>query len=126
MATKIEIVNFLKSNYRITEENINGTLTLDFPTERGRSQRILMFVGDGLALIGSSFATTEDATPTQVFDAMDKLGTFFGVTRSGDVYTIRHVMPTSDLDPSEIEFAFGLVSRAADELEQLITGRDLM
>jgi hypothetical protein len=126
MATKMEIVNFLKSNYRITEENINGTLTLDFPTERGRSQRILMFVGDGLALIGSSFATTEDATPTQVFDAMDKLSTFFGVTRLGNVYTIRHVMPTSDLDPSEIEFAFGLVSAAADDLEQLITGRDLM
>ena len=85
-----------------------------------------MFVGEGLAQIGSSFATTEDATPTQVFDAMDKLSTFFGVTRVGNVYTIRHVMPTSDLDPSEIEFAFGLVSAAADDLEQLITGQDLM
>jgi len=124
MATQSELINFVKSNYRINEQPSEFTLTLEFNSDDNRSQLIVISVSDAVAVIASPFCSVEDATPTQVFDAMDRASTFFGVKRVGSLYSLQHVAPIADLDASEIEFAFALVSGAADTLEKVLTGRD--
>ena len=97
MATRAEVIQHIRS-YSDVEEIDNGLFRVEFETEEGRSQVVLLNVLDSLLVIVSPFASVDDITPSTAFE----MATIFGIAVEGDLYCIRNVSLIADLDESEI------------------------
>ncbi len=118
MATILEVISHIKSNY-VTEDIGNGTLKLEFTIDSNRSQLIYVHGGEMMLLVSSPFASNISSDlALQVASSA-----IFGIKQFNDLFVLHHVIPTGDIDASEIEFGLKLVAIAADELESKF-GRD--
>ena len=122
MATWLEVQSFIKSNYQISSEDIDG-FSLVFDTGEGRSQMIRVArVGAGtpfeMLYFLSPFARVEDISAEQFVAASEESA--LGVKRTDDFYSCVHGSFLEDLDASEIDKALLWISHQADSIEQLI------
>ena len=115
MASKSETVSFIKENYQV-EQNGDSLILDNFETEGGRTQTVYVHMYDGLMSVSSPFATTDAITAEQAISAAEP--EILGITRVGSFYAVIHAVPLADLDPSEVNAAFALVTNAADGLEK--------
>lgn len=118
MATFQEVIAHIKSNY--VAEDMDGGLKLEFNNDGGRTQLVFVFgqPDSPFLVISSPFAQNVGA------DAVLQIAndSVFGVKKFGDMYTLQHVVPLSDVDASEVEFGLKMVALAADELESKFGG----
>ena len=121
MATQLEAINYIKSNYRHDVLD-NGILKLIFNLDGGRSQLVFADVTDVNIQYLSPFASIDEVTPKQALDANSKYS--IGMQLVGNQYMIKHVAFLADLDASEITEGFSLVAIIADELENQLVGGD--
>ena len=117
MATKSEVLDFIRTNYSVGKNltNQNDLLLLNFQTGTGRKQHA--FVGvDNNIMVFSPFAEVGQVSADKIFKAHD--GMRHGLALIADRYCIIANCPIRDLDPSEIEAFILLTASLADEMEQ--------
>jgi len=115
MASKSETISFIKENYQVEQEG-DSLILENFETEGGRTQTIYVHMHDGLMSVSSPFAKTDAITAEQAISAAEP--EILGITRVGPFYAVIHAVPLADLDPSEVNVAFALVTNSADDLEK--------
>ena len=120
MATWLEVQTFIKANYTVSDEDVDG-YNLLFDTGSGRSQTIRVFrSGSGTHLemlyFLSPFARVRDISAEQFVAASEE--SVLGVKRTSDFYSCVHGSFMEDIDASEVEKAFLLVAHDADSLER--------
>lgn len=115
MASNSETINFIKENYQV-EQNGDSLILENFQTEGGRTQTIYVHMYDGLMTVSSPFAKTDAITAEQAISAAEP--ELLGITRVGTFYAVIHAVPLADLDPSEVNIAFALVTNVSDGLEK--------
>jgi len=115
MASNSETINFIKENYQV-EQNGDLLILENFQTEGGRTQTIYVHMYDGLMTVSSPFAKTDAITAEQAIAAAEP--EILGISRVGSLYAVHHAVPLADLDPSEVNIAFALVTNVADGLEK--------
>ena len=120
MATKIEVMNFLKQNFRF-EHVSDNVVRFPYTYDDGRTQVVYARLDDQFMVIASPFAAEEDITPSLAFKLADEV--LLGITKLGGLYQVIHVVPLADVDEDEIILGLGLVADEADNLEKLV-GRD--
>lgn len=113
MATFLEVISHIKSNY-ITQE-ISGGLTLEFTVNENRSQVIFVIGQPDSPLISISSPFAKEASAEFALQAAE--ASIFGIKKVADMFAIHHVVPLADIDASEIEFGLKLVASQADLLE---------
>lgn len=127
MASWDDLVVFVRVRYEVMAQD-GESLTFRLPTTDGRDQ--LVYVHHKGAVHGMDWIQIE--SPVAPLDAVD-LRTLLqrvegvvvgGVAAVGDVAVLRHALPLEDLSAAEFEGPFRLVTAAADELEQALTGAD--
>jgi hypothetical protein len=121
MATQNEVINFIKKNLN-SEEVGDSLFKLVYDLGNGRTQMLVVYVGEFGMNVSSPFATTEDVTPKQALNAAKDYGLGIGI--SGDYYEVKAFVLIADLDESEIHTSFDLVTGIADELEEALVGGD--
>lgn len=128
MATWLEVKDFIKSNYRIQSET-DGTLTLVFDSESGRSQLVIVMGIDGVGDLSSvrffsPFARVDQIGPAQFANLARE--SVFGLAAVGDYYGLVHIALLENLDASEITTPLGHLTGQADGIERnLGLGDDL-
>jgi hypothetical protein len=121
MASQIEVINYIKSNYRC-EEIGGGTLKFIFELDGGRSQLVFADITETTIQYLSPFATISDVTPKQALEANADYSLGMGLL--GEQYMIKHLAFLADLDESEISGGFRVVANIADALENKLVGGD--
>jgi hypothetical protein len=112
MASKAEVIAFLKSNYKL-EEMSPGLFSMLFEQENGRTQMLFAGVFDSFIRVDSPFGALGSVDIPSALDDSSILG----LGAVGDYITVRHLILTADLDANEIFDGFGLVAEVADNLE---------
>lgn len=120
MATWLEVQNFIKANYRIQNETVDS-FELVFNTSGNRSQLVAVrrtASGSDLEclMFWSPFATVDQISSNQLVALTEDL--VLGVGRLGKFLVVKHFAFLQDLDASEINKAFILVSGEADDAEK--------
>jgi hypothetical protein len=117
MATWQEVKSFIKSNYVISQESAD-VLALEFQIEDNRTQLIFVADFDSVDCVRffSPFAKTSDISADQMIKIASTA--VFGLAISGELVGAVHMVPTADLDASEINFPLALLSAYADGLEK--------
>jgi hypothetical protein len=115
MASNSETINFIKENYQVTQSG-DALILENFETEGGRTQTLYVHMYDGLMTVTSPFAKTDSITAEQAIAAAEP--EILGITRVGSFYAVIHAVPLADLDPSEVNIAFALVTNLSDGLEK--------
>ena len=114
MATKLEVINFLKQNYH-HEDLGDGALKLVLEsTDSDRSQLVYAFVYDIVLSLASPFAKIGQISDSQ---ALTK-GEFLGVAKLGDFYFLRHLVPLENVDENEIVDTIQYLASTADNSEE--------
>ena len=121
MATQKEVINFIKKNLN-SEEVGEASFKIVYDLGDGRTQLLVIYVGEFGMNVSSPFATTEDVTPKQALNAAKDYGLGIGI--SGKFYEVKAFVLLADLDESEIHTSFDLVTSIADELEEALVGGD--
>ena len=121
MATQKEVINFIKKNLN-SEEVGEASFKIVYDLGDGRTQLLVIYVGEFGMNVASPFATTEDVTPKQALNAAKDFGLGIGIR--GDFYEVKAFVLLADLDESEIHTSFELVTSIADELEEALVGGD--
>jgi len=121
MATQIEVIYYIKANYRC-EELAAGSLKFIFELDGGRSQLVFADVTETVIQYSSPFASINEVTAKQALDANSDYS--LGMQIIGDLFVIKHVAFLADLDESEIRGGFQLVANIADALENKLVGGD--
>ena len=124
MSTKAEIVNYLKSEYGM-EENESGSLVANFALENGRSQVVLVaFPGESGSediLFMSPFAKIGQVAAEKVLSTST-----LPVMSTEDFYVSARIFPVANLQPEEVDYMLTMVTLHADNMEQeLGLGDDL-
>ena len=119
MASKAEVISFLKANYNL-EEMQPGMFRMLFEQENGRSQMLFAGVFDSFIRVDSPFGALDTIDLAAALDESSILG----LGAVGSFATVRHLILTENLDPSEIFDSFGLVAEVADSLEAKFTKGD--
>jgi hypothetical protein len=128
MATWYDIVNYVRSHYKIADEDSNMVKLL-FNTEGLRSQVVFLWRNallDGeedWLQIESPFAQLDSANLQQVLEEVGKV-VCGGAALNGNYVTIRHAVPLANVDTNEFERPLILVTTTADRLEKQLIGGD--
>ena len=123
MATKLEVGNFLRSNFKL-EETSPDIYIIEADLEQNRAQLVFVNVVDELIVFTSPFASVNDLTAKQALNAVQNQ--LFGLREFGEHYCLSHMVFTADLDASEILHSVAFLSQAADNLEKNIVGGDTL
>jgi hypothetical protein len=122
MASKIEVISWLSSNFETLEEIELGYYTVHLATKGGRSQKVWIKVLDSAVVLESPFGDDSQASAEIVLGLVaDQCN--LGLSKTGRFYVLRHVVPIEDVDPSELQFGVNLVANEADTLE-IAFGKD--
>ena len=128
MATWIDLVGYVRNNYRISQED-GDLITLIFEFDDLRTQLVFLrparlFGGaEEWALIESPFAPVSQVDPKQVLNEVGSI-VCGGLSRVGDMLTIRHAIPLINQNINEFERPLALVTNTADDLEKRFLGTD--
>lgn len=119
---------YIKSQYKVSEDNINS-VTLLFNVDDHRSQLVMVHRAGEVA--GSEWATIS----TPICDEGD-IDTREALLKSADMIVgglalidggpviFRHSIRLQDLDPAEFEEPLGIAIQFGDRLERELTGAD--
>jgi len=113
VATKSEVINFLKKNYH---HDVLDDGVLKLVLEGGdsdRSQLVYAFVYDVVLSLASPFARVGQISDSQALNS-DAL---LGVAKVGDFYVLRHLVPLENVDENEIVDTIEYLATTADERE---------
>lgn len=122
MATQAEVVSFIKSNLKYDQVD-ETTFKLLYGTSGDRSQLVWVFVWDTTISVLSGFAHTNKVSAERALEVCST-SSIFGMQKMGDMYCLKHVIPLSDVDASELHFGFEWVANGADELEKQLSLND--
>lgn len=120
MATKSEIVQWFHDNFPNIQTVDKGLVVL-FATKNGRSRKVYVEILDSIISMESPFGEESNGPAGVILAAVSKL-TKLGMGMTGKFYVLRHVIPTSNLDTSEIDFGIKTVAHDADEIEFALGG----
>jgi hypothetical protein len=120
MATKAEVRNFIKSNFRVEETDDIDFLKIVVDLDGGRSQLTFCSIGEKGLVINSVFATKDDLTAAQAL----KMGEdhVLGIKALPDYYVVSNFVPIADIDASEINTGILFCAIQADNMEQEVGG----
>ena len=113
MATSKAVVEFIVENYG-AELSENGVMTLEVPTENGRTQMVYAAVSDESLQVTSPVAWAERIDAERLLKANSSM---FGVVEINGAYALKHNAFIEDIDESEILKALAVLAMYADELE---------
>jgi hypothetical protein len=114
MATQQEAIQFILENF--PSEKIGDTLIkIIMSWDDGRSQLVFAEVKEDVMAVSSPFAESSAISAQQAINAN---GTIFGVGMAGDWFALKHVVPLTDVDASEMGVAFSTLAEHADEIEK--------
>jgi hypothetical protein len=127
VATRDEVLAFIKKNYKIQQELQVGDETVMRVVVEGvsnkRSQNV--FVGvDHSFFVHSPFAQVGQVSAENVFKAHE--GMRLGLSTMAGFYCITANISIQDLDPSEIIVAIELSGKLADDLERKLKLGDVL
>jgi hypothetical protein len=128
MTTWNDLVQYVRNNYRIADENGN-MIKLVFETGGMRSQVVLVW---HLTLEHGAEEWVQIESPFGEFGQVDlaaalqQIGDTVcgGMALAGNLVTFRHSLPLANLNINEFESPLRLVTTTADRLEQAFTGGD--
>jgi len=128
MATWNDLVTYVHSHYKISDENQN-MIKLVFETGNLRSQVVVLWhltLNDGSeewVQIESPFAELGSVNLAQ---ALQHIGNTVcgGMALFGNLVTFRHSLPLANLNINEFESPLALVTTTADNLEKELVGGD--
>lgn len=129
MATWNDLVGYVKTHYKIAEENPN-MLKLLFETQNMRSQVVLIW---HLTLRGGNEDWIQiesgigELGKLDLSRALQMVGNTVcgGLATAGGVVTFRHSVPLENLNINEFESPLALVVNTADLFENQLTGEDV-
>jgi hypothetical protein len=120
MASKAEVRNFIKENFKYEDTDDIDSLKVLVDLEGGRSQLTFIFLGDKGMVVNSVFATKDDITPGQALTLGED--NLLGIKVLNDLYTVVHYVPIADVDASEINTGILFCSIQADNMEKEVGG----
>lgn len=123
MATQNEVTQFIKNTYKWQDTNF-GALKFEFNISDERSQLVFVWVSEENIQVSSPFGRTDSVTPLEALKAVSEKS--LGMQLMDDLYMVRHSAPIADIDASEITYALELTAIVADNLEEELTGKDLL
>ena len=114
-----QIKQHLAQSFRLVEDS-GQVLTIEVPLERGRAQFVFVQIVEGMPLLvlGSIIGTFEDVDPQTLLRLSAER--FLGVRVGPGGFIVTSVVPTSDMDANELEFAVLLVAGEADAYEEAL------
>jgi hypothetical protein len=128
MATWTDLVQYVKTNYKIADEK-SGLLSLLFDMGEGRSQVVVLIrdtrgdTNEEWVHISSAFGKLESVNLAAALDDASKF-VCGGLVALGDLVAVRHSAPLAALDVNEFEEPLMVVTNAAELLERTHTGAD--
>jgi hypothetical protein len=120
MASKAEVRNFIKENFKYEDSDDLDFLKLLVEREDGRSQVVYCTIGDHGLIINSIFATADDITPAQVMKLSED--SILGVKKIDNFFAVTNYVPIADVDASEINKGIFFCAIQADDLEAEVGG----
>jgi|TergutMp193P3_1026864.scaffolds.fasta_scaffold364625_1 1,2-phenylacetyl-CoA epoxidase PaaB subunit len=127
MATWKQIKDFIRSNYKLQEDE-GDFFQMLFELEEDRSQMIFVQkikseAGDIWVQISSPIGTIED---DEIDDALEMMNDKLcgGMVKIGERHFVRQNMLIDDLSPEQFVTLMQIVMNAADEMEQRFIGSD--
>jgi hypothetical protein len=120
MASKAEVRNYIKSNFRHEDTDDLDFLKLLIELDSGRSQLTFVNILDKGIMINSIFATKDDITPAQAMNLGQSQ--VLGIKQLDNFYTVVNYVPTEDIDASEINTGILFCAIQADNMEQEVGG----
>lgn len=114
MATSAEVINFIKSKFKIASEEGN-LLSMWWTVEDDRSQVVFIETRESLMIVSSPIAEVSDVSADKVLNASDSV---FGITVTADAYMLTHVVFLENADANEIEEPLELVAAHADTIQR--------
>lgn len=122
MATKQELVQFLvkECNAEVKNESV---LTVQVSWDDGRSHTVFIAVSDAFIALRAAFALKDSVNLDKVLAlTQDSL---LGVGSSGEGLVLKHMIPSGDIDASEIHIGLNYIAEQADDLEKALLGKDI-
>jgi hypothetical protein len=129
MATWAQLKDYIRSNYRISDD-YDDAIKLTFETDLGRTQSVLVrhvALLDGTedwVAIESPFGELGQIDVAQAVRATDGMVCGGIGAAVGRFVTFRHAVPLANLDVNEFERPLLLVTSTADKLESEVSAGD--
>jgi hypothetical protein len=120
MATKSEIRNYIKDNFKYEDTESIDSLKVFVELQSGRSQMSFVLITDIGIAVHSIFAHKEDLTPAQALNLGDSH--LLGIAYLLDYYAVTHFIPSEDVDASEIRKGILFCALQADKMEEEVGG----
>jgi len=120
MATKAEVRNYIKSNFRYEDTDDIDFMKLLVELDDDRSQLTFVSILDKALMISSMFATKDDITPAQAMNLGQSQ--ILGIKQMDNFYAVVNYVPTADIDASEINTGILFCAIQADNMEQEVGG----
>ena len=128
MATWLDLAQYVRSNYKIADEN-HDMIKIIFETNNLRSQvvflwrQVLMNGEEEWIQIESPFAELGSVDLRKVLEELSSV-VCGSLALTADHLTVRHAVPLANLNINEFERPLVLVTSTADHLEQSFVGSD--
>jgi hypothetical protein len=126
MTTWNNLMSYIDGKYKVNDRSPDQ-LSMIFNLENGRTQIVLV---NQETAAGANWVTISSAIGKVGQVDMARAGTLLfeyvtgGLVCLGDLVLVRHAMRLADLSTEEFELPLRAVVRAADDLEQKLTGTD--
>lgn len=119
MTTKNDIVNYLKTKYAAQQVS-DGFYSLEVKWTDGRSQLVLIFVGDNVVSVSSPVGKVSDVNLANLVKFVSETSPW-GVRIVGEWVTISDAGFTESMDAIELDIPIRFISEAADEIEHALS-----
>jgi hypothetical protein len=120
MASKAEIRNYIKENFKYEDTDDLDTLKVVVELADGRTQMAFVILTDIGIAINSIFAHKDDLTPGQAMNLADDQ--LLGIKLLHNFYAVTHFVLSEDIDASEINKGILFCAIQADKMEQEVGG----
>jgi hypothetical protein len=122
-----DVATYVRSHYKVGQEVENG-MTLIFDVGNLRSQIVHLFglvtaSGEQWMHIESPIGPVAEVDLGRAIEVTENV-VCGGISKLGELVTLRHTVPLADLDISELNVPMQRVIHSADELERALVGGD--
>jgi hypothetical protein len=123
MASQANVIKWLTDNLSdLQEVEKENSFIFCMELADGRSQDVYLTVHEVGIQMESPFAQNTEISADIALSLVSEQ-TSLGLQVVGNFYVLTHIVPTDDLDESEIYFGLNMVARDADNLENAL-GKD--